>query len=84
MAGRSKLVSFLVVGLLIGALAGYLTRPESTEIKFGPFKLEVSGDRVARDNGPITSSQVQHIALITLIGGIVGLGFGFVTGKNKG
>ena len=84
MAGRSNPVAFLVVGLLIGALAGYLTRPESTEIKFGPLKLEVSGDRVARDSGPLTSSQVQHIALITLIGGVVGLGFGFVTGRNKG
>ena len=68
MAGRSNLVAFLVVGLLIGALAGYLTRPESAQIKLGP----------------LTSSQIQHIALITLVGGVVGLGLGFATGRNKG
>jgi hypothetical protein len=37
MFGRSNLVAFAVVGLLIGALSGYLTRPESAEIKFGPL-----------------------------------------------
>lgn len=84
MFGRSNLVAFAVVGLLIGALSGYLTRPESAEIKFGPLNIEVKGNRVARDNGPLTSSQVQHIALITLIGGGIGLILGFATGRNKG
>lgn len=84
MAVRSNLVAFLVVGLLIGALAGYLTRPETTEIKLGPLNIEVKSDRVARDGGPLTSSQVQHVALITLIGGVIGLGLGFATGRGKG
>ena len=64
MLGRSNLVAFLVVGLLIGALAGYLTRPESAEIKLGPLSIEVKGNQIAHDNGPLTSSQVQHIAII--------------------
>ena len=81
---RSNLVAFLIVGLLIGALAGYLTRPESTEIKLGPLNIEVKGDRVAHDNGPVTSSQMQHIALITVLGGAIGLGLGFVMRNNKG
>ena len=39
MAGPIEpLVVFLVIGLLIGALAGYLTRPESAEIKLGPIE----------------------------------------------
>jgi hypothetical protein len=29
------------------------------------------------EGGGLTSSQVQHIALITLVGGLIGLGFGF-------
>ena len=83
MKGRSNLVAFMVVGLLIGAFAGYLTRPESAEIKLGPVKLEVTGDKVARGGGDLTSSQVRHIALIALIGGVVGLGLGFATrGKS--
>ena len=73
-----------MVGLLIGALAGYLTRPESAEIKFGPLSIEVKGNQVARDNGPLTSSQIQHIAIITAIGGVIGLGLGFAMGRNKG
>ena len=84
MAIRSQLVVFLVIGLLVGALAGYLTRPESAEIKLGPLNIEVKGDRVAHDNGPLTSSQMQHIAIITAIGGLIGLGLGFATGRNKG
>ena len=84
MFGRSNLVAFTVVGLLIGALAGYLTRPESSEIQLGPLKIEVTEDRPARDSGPLTSKQVQHIALITLIGGVIGLGLGFASGRNRG
>lgn len=84
MLGRSNLIAFTVVGLLIGALAGYMTRPESAEIKFGPLSIEVKGNQVARDKGPLTSSQVQHIAIITAIGGVIGLVLGFATGRGKG
>lgn len=84
MLARSNLTAFLVVGLLIGALAGYLTRPELAEIKLGPLSIEVKGNQVARDNGPLTSSQIQHIAIITAIGGVIGLGMGFAMGRNKG
>jgi hypothetical protein len=81
---RSNLVVFTVVGLLVGALAGYLTRPQSAEIKLGPLSIEVTGDRAARGGGPMTSSQMQHVALITLIGGAIGLGLAFATGRGRG
>ena len=84
MKARSNLVAFLVVGLLIGAVAGYLTRPESAEIQLGPLKIEMSGNRVARDSGPLTSSQIRHIALIMLVGGAIGLGLAIASGKTKG
>jgi hypothetical protein len=86
MAARRKqntLIAFLVVGLLIGALAGYLTRPETAEIKLGPLSVEVRGNQVARGGGPVTSGQVEHIAIITLIGGIIGLGFGIAVNSGK-
>ena len=82
---RSNLVVFTVVGLLVGALAGYLTRPQSAEIKLGPVSIEVTGDRAARGGGgPMTSSQMQHVALITLIGGAIGLGLAFAAGRRRG
>jgi hypothetical protein len=84
MPGQSNLIVFLLVGLVIGGLAGYLTRPESTEIKLGPLSFEVRSDEVARGGGPLTSSQVQHIAIMTAIGGVIGLGVGFAVGKRKG
>jgi hypothetical protein len=81
---RSNLVVFTVVGLLVGALAGYLTRPESAQIRLGPLNIEVTGDRAARGGGPMTSSQMQHVALITLIGGAIGLGLAFAAGRRRG
>ena len=78
---NSKVV-LLLAGLVIGALAGYLTRPESAEITLGPLSIEVQGDRPAQGGGPVTSGQWRHIALLTAIGGIIGLGAGFVAGRR--
>jgi hypothetical protein len=84
MPGQSNLIAFLLVGLVIGGLTGYLTRPETTEIKLGPLSVEVRSNEVAHGGGPLTSSQVQHIAILTAIGGVIGLGIGFAAGKRKG
>jgi hypothetical protein len=80
---QNSLVVFLLIGLAIGALVGYVTRPETAEIKFGPISVEVQGNRVARDGGPMTSSQVQHVAIIALIGGLIGLGLGFAVKSGR-
>jgi hypothetical protein len=82
--GRSNaMVVFLLIGLLVGALAGYMTRPESAEIRIGPLQIEVTGKGIASRNDSLTSSQVQHIALITLIGGLIGLGLGYAVDRGK-
>ena len=31
MQGRSNLIAFLLIGLVIGGLAGYMTRPDETD-----------------------------------------------------
>jgi hypothetical protein len=84
MQGRSNLIAFLLIGLVIGGFAGYMTRPETTEFKFGPLSVEVRSDERARGGGPITSSQVQHIAIMTALGGVIGLAVGFAVGKRRG
>ena len=85
MLGRSNLIAFLLIGFVIGGLAGYMTRPEeTTEIKLGPLSLEVRNDERARGGGPITSKQAQHIAIMTALGGVIGLGVGFAVGKRRG
>ena len=84
MLGRSNLITFLLIGLAVGALSGYMTRPETSEIRLGPLSLEVRSDEMARGGGPITSSQAQHIAIMAALGGIIGLGVGFAAGKRRG
>jgi hypothetical protein len=77
-----RLIVLLVIGLLVGGLVGYLTRPESAEIRLGPLSIEVNGNRAASGNEPLTSSQQQHIAIFAAIGGLIGFGVGFAT-KRK-
>jgi membrane associated rhomboid family serine protease len=84
MLGRSNLLAFLLIGLVIGGLAGYMTRPEETaEIRLGPLSVEVRNNERARGGGPLTSNQVQHIAIMTAIGGAIGLGVGFAMGRRR-
>jgi hypothetical protein len=77
-----RLIVLAVIGLVVGGLIGYLTRPESAEIKLGPLSIEVNGNRSASGGGPLTSSQSQHIVIFAVIGGLVGFGIGFVS-KRK-
>jgi hypothetical protein len=76
-------VTYAIIGLLIGALAGYLTRPSSAEIKIGPVQIEVTGKGIDRGGGDLTSSQMQHVLLVGLIGGLIGVGFGFMVDRGK-
>lgn len=76
-------VALLLIGLLVGGVAGYLTRPEAAELKLGPVSVEVQGNQVARDTGgSLTTGQLQHIGLYGVIGAAIGLGFGFVMGRR--
>jgi hypothetical protein len=85
MLGRSNLIAFLLIGLVIGGLAGYMTRPdEMTEIRLGPLSVEVHNDERARSGRPLSSNQVQHIAIMTALGGVIGLGVGFAVGRRRG
>jgi hypothetical protein len=76
-------VILLVVGLLIGALAGWLTRPEAAEINLGPVHIEVQGQGTAEGTGPMTSGQTRHVVMFGLIGGVVGLVLGFLADRRK-
>jgi len=76
-------VTYAIIGLLIGVLGGYLTKPESAEIKIGPLQIEVTGKGIDRGGGDLTSSQMQHVLLVGLIGGLIGVGFGFMVDRGK-
>jgi hypothetical protein len=46
-------------------------------------QIEITGKGVARGGGDLTSSQVQHVLLIALIGGLLGVGFGYAVDRGK-
>ena len=82
MALNSK-VALLLLGLLVGGAAGYLTRPESAEIKIGGTSIEFSNNKVSTgSSGSLTSGQTQHIALYAVIGGVIGLLAGFAVDRR--
>jgi hypothetical protein len=80
---KNPKVLFLVLGIVAGSIIGYLTRPESAEIRIGPLNIEVTGKGIARRDDTLTSSQSRHIGLFALIGGLLGLGFGFAVDNGK-
>jgi hypothetical protein len=67
-------VLFLLIGLVLGAVVGYLTRPEEAEVSLGPLHIQVQGDHAAgaRDEGGLTNGQITHIAIYTVAGGVLG------------
>ena len=77
-------VALLVLGLLIGAVAGYLTRPEAAEIKIGGASIEFQNNQVSTSSsgGSLTSGQSQHILLYALVGGVIGLIVGFAADRR--
>ncbi len=67
-------VSLLFLGLLLGGIVGWVTRPTATEINLGPLHAEVQSDHGAgaQDTGPLTDGQIEHIAIYTVVGGVIG------------
>ena len=77
-------VALLLLGLLIGGVAGYLTRPQAAEIKIGNTSIEFQDNTVSTNtSGSLTSGQTRHIALYAIIGGVVGLLVGFAADKRR-
>jgi hypothetical protein len=76
-------VILLVLGVIIGGVIGYATRPEIAEIRIGKLNIEISGKGIGRHDDRITSEQWKHIAIFALIGGALGLGLGFALDRGK-
>ena len=79
---NTKIV-LLVVGLLVGALVGFLTRPQSADIQIGPIQLNVQTDQPAAPGDAVTNSQWQRIAIFAAIGALAGIGLGYVVDRRS-
>jgi hypothetical protein len=73
--------ALLVLGILAGAMVGYVTRPQSAEINLPGLNIQITGDGPA-EAGELTSDQWQHIGIFAAIGAIIGLGAGVVVGRR--
>ena len=73
-------ILFLVLGILAGGIVGWLTRPQVAEIRLPGIDIKVQG---ARPGGGLTSEQSRHIGLVAIVGGIIGLGVGFVAQRRR-
>lgn len=81
---RNAKVILLVLGIVVGGAIGYMTRPQSAEIRIGKLDILVTGKGISTQHGgSLTSDQYQHIALFALIGGILGLGLGFAVDSGR-
>ena len=72
----------LVIGLLAGALVGYVTRPQSAEINLPGLNIQITGEGRAEGGGELTADQWQHIGIFAAIGALIGLGAGVVVGRR--
>lgn len=88
----------LVVGLAIGAVAGWVTAPESVDIQVGPVSVEVQGG--SGEGGQISASgengqlQVQvgsssplddrntRTLIFAIVGAAIGLGAGLLVERR--
>jgi hypothetical protein len=76
-------IILLLIGLVVGGLVGFMTRPQSSEIKVGPIELNVQTNQTAAPGDPVTSGQWQHIAIFAAIGALVGIGAGYAVGGRR-
>lgn len=91
-------VILLVVGLVVGGLAGWLTAPKAVDVRLGPISVQVQGEG---DGGNVTATgddgqiQVQvgnpsplndrntRTAIFAVVGAIIGFGAGFFAERRK-
>ena len=78
-------ILLLLVGLFIGGVVGWFTKPADVTFQVGPLNIEIASNEAAgsvNGNG-LTSEQVRHIGLIAAVGGLIGLGLGIVVDRQR-
>jgi len=71
----------LLLGIVAGGLVGFVTKPPQWASVIPIINVPVQVE--PKEKGELTNRQFNHVALCALIGGIVGLGFGFVAGRRR-
>lgn len=72
----------LLLGIIAGGLVGFVTKPPQGQTTIPIINVPVQTE--PKEKGDLTNRQFNHVALWALIGGIVGLGVGFVGDRRRG
>ncbi len=77
-------VLLLVVGLVAGAVIGWVTKPPAASLQLGPVNIEIASNQSigGEGNGP-TNGQWYYIGMITAVGGLLGLGLGVLLDSGR-
>lgn len=81
MALNNLKVICLLLGIVAGGLVGYVTKPPQWA-RVIPI-LNIAVEVEPKEKGDLTERQFNYVALCALIGGIVGLGVGFVGDRRR-
>ncbi len=92
-------IILLIVGLVIGAAAGWFTAPKAVDVDVGNLSVQVEGGREggamlsADDNGgglevsigrrSVFDDRNTRTAIFAAIGGLIGLIIGFVADRRR-
>ncbi len=77
-------IALLLLGLVVGGLVGYLTRPAATEFRLGGASLEVQDtSRTASPDAGLTTGQGRRIMIFTVAGGVIGLLAGLAFDRRR-
>lgn len=83
MGGNTRL-ALLVLGVLVGGVVGYVTRPQAAEIRLGgaSFEIENTG-ATASDASALTTGQLRRVFVFAVVGGAIGLLAGVVADRRR-
>ena len=84
MAGNTRL-ALLILGVLVGGVIGYVTRPQAAEIRLGgaSFEIENTGATASDTSGSLTTGQLRRVFVFAVAGGVVGLLAGVLAGNRR-
>ena len=83
MGGNTRL-ALLVLGVLVGGVVCYVTRPQAAEIRLGgaSFEIENTG-ATASDASGLTTGQLRRVFVFAVAGGAIGLLAGVVADRRR-
>ncbi len=78
-------LALLILGVLVGGVVGYVTRPQAAEIRLGgaSFEIEDTSRSASDDGGALTTGQLRRVFVFAVAGGVVGLLAGVLADRRR-